>query len=175
MRLRAGLRVLRRTATEVQLGTDPRWAVRLTDLTPSEADVLQLIDARTDLTRLADLTSRHDVDPDRLRALVEVMVADRHETDPQGQRHRRAEDEAAGLHAEHLVDDRATVDIASRRREGVDDRRQRRVVGEERGDVLEEDPGLGEVGDVGDQREGRVEPGHRHFLPRFDFDCRVGC
>ncbi|WP_456788180.1 thiamine biosynthesis protein ThiF [Cellulomonas sp. P5_C5] len=74
MRLRAGLRVLRRTATEVQLGTDPRWAVRLTDLTPSEADVLQLIDARTDLTRLADLTSRHDVDPDRVRALVEVLV-----------------------------------------------------------------------------------------------------
>ena len=29
MRLRAGLRVLRRTATEVQVGTDPRWAVRV--------------------------------------------------------------------------------------------------------------------------------------------------
>ncbi|GCD20588.1 thiamin biosynthesis protein [Cellulomonas algicola] len=40
MRLRPGLRVLRRSSTEVQVGTDPRWAVRLTDLTPAEADAV---------------------------------------------------------------------------------------------------------------------------------------
>ena len=46
MRLRAGLRVLRRTATEVQVGTDPRWAVRLPDLTPDETCDLGQVRAR---------------------------------------------------------------------------------------------------------------------------------
>ena len=64
MRLRAGLRVLRRTATEVQVGTDPRWAVRLPDLTPAEADLLQSVDARTDLTDVARLAAGRDVDAD---------------------------------------------------------------------------------------------------------------
>lgn len=32
--------MLRRSATEVQVGTDPRWAVRLTDLPPSDTDLL---------------------------------------------------------------------------------------------------------------------------------------
>jgi len=40
MRLRSGLRVLRRGADEVQVGTDPRWAVRVTGLAPDEVDVL---------------------------------------------------------------------------------------------------------------------------------------
>lgn len=40
MRLRSGLRVLRRGADEVQVGTDPRWAVRVTALAPDEVDVL---------------------------------------------------------------------------------------------------------------------------------------
>lgn len=44
MRLRPGLRVLRRTRTEVQVGTDPRWAVRLTDLTPAEVEALVGVD-----------------------------------------------------------------------------------------------------------------------------------
>src|SRR6187431_281080 len=74
MRLRTGLRVLRRTATEVQVGTDPRWAVRLPDLTPAEADLLQSVDTRTDLADLAHLTAGREVDPDRVRALVEVLV-----------------------------------------------------------------------------------------------------
>ena len=63
MRLRTGLRVLRRTATEVQVGTDPRWAVRLPGLTPAEADLLQAVDARTDLTEVARLVAGRDVDP----------------------------------------------------------------------------------------------------------------
>ena len=40
MRLRAGLPVLRRAVDEVQVGTDPRWAVRLTGLTPREVEAL---------------------------------------------------------------------------------------------------------------------------------------
>ncbi len=40
MRLRPGLRALRRGDGEVQVGTDPRWAVRLTGLTPDEVDTL---------------------------------------------------------------------------------------------------------------------------------------
>lgn len=74
MRLRAGLRVLRRGATEVQVGTDPRWAVRLPDLDPAEADLLQSVDARTDLTGLAPLASGQDVDPVRVRALVDALT-----------------------------------------------------------------------------------------------------
>lgn len=74
MRLRAGLRVLRRGATEVQVGTDPRWAVRLPDLDPAEADLLQNVDARTDLAGLAPLASGQDVDPVRVRALVDALT-----------------------------------------------------------------------------------------------------
>ncbi len=40
MRLRAGLRVLRRADDEVQIGTDHRWAVRLIGLTPHQVDQL---------------------------------------------------------------------------------------------------------------------------------------
>ena len=40
MRLRPGLRALRRGDGEVQVGTDPRWAVRLTGLTPDDVDTL---------------------------------------------------------------------------------------------------------------------------------------
>lgn len=47
MRLRPGLRVLRRSGTEVQVGTDPRWAVRLTDLTTSEVGALLELDDPT--------------------------------------------------------------------------------------------------------------------------------
>ena len=55
MRLRAGLRVLRRTATEVQVGTDPRWAVRLPDLTPAEADLLLCVGSSLEVWPVAEL------------------------------------------------------------------------------------------------------------------------
>jgi hypothetical protein len=58
MRLRGGLRVLRRGATEVQVGTDPRWAVRLTDLTASDADLLPDLSA-VDPTVVDLLTQAH--------------------------------------------------------------------------------------------------------------------
>lgn len=40
MQLRPGLRVLRRAHDEVQVGTDPRWAVRVTGLAPEQVDAL---------------------------------------------------------------------------------------------------------------------------------------
>ncbi|MFC0714360.1 ThiF family adenylyltransferase [Cellulomonas biazotea] len=49
MRLRPGLRVLRRSTTEVQVGTDPRWAVRLVDLTPAQVHALTSLDHTGDL------------------------------------------------------------------------------------------------------------------------------
>ncbi|NUU18278.1 thiamine biosynthesis protein ThiF [Cellulomonas humilata] len=74
MRLRAGLRVLRCTATEVQVGTDPRWAVRLTDLTAAEADLLGSVDPRTDLTALVSGAAVGGVDPERATVLVALLV-----------------------------------------------------------------------------------------------------
>lgn len=46
MQLRAGLRVVRRGPGEVQLGTDPRWAVRVSGLTPDQADRLARVGDR---------------------------------------------------------------------------------------------------------------------------------
>jgi len=55
MRLRTGLRVLRRAADEAQVGTDPRWAVRLTGLTRTEVDALVTAGLATDGPRLRGL------------------------------------------------------------------------------------------------------------------------
>ena len=41
MRLRTGLRLLWRSPDEVQIGTDPRWAIRLTGLTTGEIGLLR--------------------------------------------------------------------------------------------------------------------------------------
>ena len=49
----------------------------------------------------------------------------------------RGEDEAAGLHADDLVDHDVAVVVATGRREGGDDRGEGVVVGEDRRDVLE--------------------------------------
>lgn len=49
MRLRPGLQVLRRGTAEVQVGTDPRWAVRLVDLDPADARALTGLGAGADL------------------------------------------------------------------------------------------------------------------------------
>lgn len=49
MQLRQGLRVLRRAADEVQVGLDPRWAVRVAGLSPERADrLLRARDRRVD-------------------------------------------------------------------------------------------------------------------------------
>jgi hypothetical protein len=74
LRLRAGLRVLRRTATEVQIGTDPRWSVRLPDLTPAEADLLVTVDAGTELASLVVAAAACGLDPDRVRDIVAALT-----------------------------------------------------------------------------------------------------
>lgn len=51
MQLRQGLRVLRRATDEVQVGLDPRWAVRVDGLTPERAErLLRAGDRRVDDT-----------------------------------------------------------------------------------------------------------------------------
>jgi len=55
VRLRTGLPVLRRGADEVQVGTDPRWAVRLTNLAPDEVEALVTRRAGLDGPRLGGL------------------------------------------------------------------------------------------------------------------------
>ncbi|UZN02055.1 ThiF family adenylyltransferase [Cellulomonas sp. S1-8] len=50
--LRPGLRVLPRADDEVQVGTDPRWAVRLVGLRPAEARLWAGVDDATDLAAL---------------------------------------------------------------------------------------------------------------------------
>jgi hypothetical protein len=54
MRLRPGLRVLSRSDSEVQIGTDSRWAVRLGGLGPGEARLLCLLDDDAELDSLVD-------------------------------------------------------------------------------------------------------------------------
>jgi hypothetical protein len=66
MRLRPGLRVLRRGPHGVQIGTDPRWAVVVDDLTAAEADALTTLGPAGDLGTLA----ARGVDPRRAARLA---------------------------------------------------------------------------------------------------------
>jgi hypothetical protein len=52
MRLRSGLAVLRHGPNGVQVGTDPRWAVRIEDLSPDEAHALVAAGPSADLERV---------------------------------------------------------------------------------------------------------------------------
>ncbi|WP_186811395.1 ThiF family adenylyltransferase [Cellulomonas persica] len=89
MRLRSGLRVVRRGLGEVQIGTDRRWAVRVDGLTPPEARVLEALadgtpvdlaagDARLDRSRLTALVGQLEA------AGVTEPVARRATTGPSG-------------------------------------------------------------------------------------------
>jgi hypothetical protein len=62
------------------------------------------------------------------------------------ERHRRAEDEAAGLHADHDVD----VLVLEGLGHELDGLAERGGVPKERRDVVEQDARLGEVGDLAD-------------------------
>src|SRR5215218_10557532 len=75
-----------------------------------------------------------------------ARLADGHEAGPEVVGDRRGQDEPAGLDADHLVDV-AAAEVDHRL---VDDRGEGDLVGQQRGDVLEDDPRLGEVGDVAD-------------------------
>src|SRR5216684_1857649 len=80
-----------------------------------------------------------------------ALLADRHEARAEAAGHRGGEDEAARLDARHLV--YRPVD----RSQGADHRAERRSVGEQRGDVLEDHTVLRVVGDV--TYQGRDELG----------------
>ncbi len=67
MRLRPGLRVLRRGAGEVQVGTDERWAVRLEGVTEHEAAAALAMGAGADSDQLAAGTGA------RLDELTELL------------------------------------------------------------------------------------------------------
>lgn len=76
MRLRNGVRVLRRGPDEVQIGTDPRWAVRLDRLTPAEVDQLLRAGEDGDLDVLTrPQAARAGVTAPRARAIVDMVGA----------------------------------------------------------------------------------------------------
>jgi molybdopterin/thiamine biosynthesis adenylyltransferase len=77
MRLRPGLRVLRRIDSEVQIGTDARWAVRLTGLGPGEADLLRLLDDDPELDSLVDRARACGVPAVRATDLLDALQAAR--------------------------------------------------------------------------------------------------
>src|SRR5581483_1956901 len=70
-----------------------------------------------------------------------------HEPGPEPVGHRSGDDEPPGLDADDLADAPADEAVG----DGVDDEGEALRVGEERRDVLEDDPRLGEVGDVPDE------------------------
>src|SRR6266496_753758 len=76
-----------------------------------------------------------------------ALFPDGHESGAEVVRHRRGEDESAGLDTHDLVDVAPAVSDDDQ----VDHRGERVVVGEERRDVLEDDPLLRKVRDVPDQ------------------------
>ncbi|RHA44167.1 ThiF family adenylyltransferase [Cellulomonas rhizosphaerae] len=78
MRLREGLRVVRRSDTEVQVGTDPRWAVRITDLAHDEVAALLTADAVPGPSGSDGSTVGRGALPThtpRLRAIADQLVA----------------------------------------------------------------------------------------------------
>ena len=75
VRLRTGLRVLRRGAVDVQIGTDPRWAVLLAAHDRAEADLLCRLAADPDLDRLVARAPAVGVRSHRAHALVDALRA----------------------------------------------------------------------------------------------------
>ncbi len=75
MLLRPGLRVLARGHDEVQIGLDPRWAVRLVGLGPALVRLWESVDDETDLACLAARASAAGTDPDAVSATVGALHA----------------------------------------------------------------------------------------------------
>ncbi|MDQ0426400.1 ThiF family adenylyltransferase [Cellulomonas iranensis] len=73
LQLRPGLPVLPRGDREVQVGLDPRWAVRLVDLPPAEAALWSTVDATTDLTALPARAGDAGADPASVAATVDDL------------------------------------------------------------------------------------------------------
>ena len=80
MRLRPGLALLWRDATSVQVGTDPRWASVLADLTPAATRALHAAGPGADLAAVtACLVTAGVREPER-RALIDTLTGARHLT-----------------------------------------------------------------------------------------------
>lgn len=73
LQLRPGLRVLPRADDEVQIGTDPRWAVRLVDLPPAELALWSAVDGTTDLVGLADRAASQGADATSVATTVDAL------------------------------------------------------------------------------------------------------
>jgi len=73
MRLRPGLRVLSRSDSEVQIGTDARWAVRLGGLEPGEVRLLGLLDDDPGLGALVDRARACGVSAARATELLDAL------------------------------------------------------------------------------------------------------
>ncbi len=100
------------------------------------------------------------------RARQPAGLADRDEAGAESQGDRGGVDEPARLHADDPVHDGVAVLVAAGVGQGRDHLAERGGVGEEGRQVLEDDPGRGEVGDVDVVPEDGVPS--THFLPRFD-------
>lgn len=73
MRLRPGLDLLWRSPGEVQIGTDPRWAVRLSGLTDPEVDLLTSAEPGSTVESLRTSAARHGHPADRFEALLHAL------------------------------------------------------------------------------------------------------
>jgi hypothetical protein len=73
VRLRMGLRVLRRARDEVQIGTDARWAVRMAGLTAGEVDLLLTLDQGASTLGLLPLARGLQLAPGRLDDLLAAL------------------------------------------------------------------------------------------------------
>ncbi|NMR19023.1 ThiF family adenylyltransferase [Cellulomonas fimi] len=74
MRLRTGLRVLWRGPDEVQVGTDPRWAIRIQGLEPAEVDLLTSLDDGSTDRALVTRARAAGIPPARVEELVALLV-----------------------------------------------------------------------------------------------------
>src|SRR5690554_5590184 len=73
MRWRRGLQVLTRRRGEVQIGTDPRWAVRVAGIDRAEARMLCSLTDLTDVP-LEGLANEHGVAAERARELQRLLT-----------------------------------------------------------------------------------------------------
>lgn len=74
MRLRPGLRVLPLTDTEVQIGLDPRWAVRLTGLSGTETALLEAVAVGTTERALRAEADRRGMPARRVDELLGALA-----------------------------------------------------------------------------------------------------
>lgn len=74
MRLRTGLRVIWRARDEVQIGTDPRWAIRLTGLSTAEIDLLRGLDDGAGTRGLSALARSRGIPAARWEALRAALA-----------------------------------------------------------------------------------------------------